>query len=143
MMQTYATHLLNGRRFLRVLLAVALAMVVDLVACSEESLVVSGTLKHEETKQRLTNVTVSVLQFGEPFDEIDVDRNGKYYLDLPMRSDYTLIFSADGMISKRVAINSQPRRRESWKMGSCSIWTCLCSTPLRDLTQTSRTPPLA
>ena len=68
MMQTYATHLLNGRRFLRGLLAAALVIVVGSTAwAQDESLVVSGTLKHEETKQRLTNVAVSVLQFGEPF----------------------------------------------------------------------------
>ena len=54
MMQTYATHLLNGRRFLRGLLAAALVMVVGSTAwAQDESLVVSGTLKHEETKQRL------------------------------------------------------------------------------------------
>ena len=107
MMQTYATLFLNGRHHLGVLLTVILAMVATGgVFAQDASLVVSGTLKHEETKQRLANVTVSVLQFGEPFDEIDVDKNGKYYLDLPMRGDYTVIFSADGMISKRVAINS-------------------------------------
>ena len=70
------------------------------------SLVVSGTLKHEETKQRLENVTVSVLQNGEAFDEIQVDRNGKYFLELPLRNNYVLIFESEGMISKRVAINS-------------------------------------
>ena len=70
------------------------------------SLVVSGTLKHEETKQRLENVTVSVLQNGEAFDEIQVDRNGKYFLELPLRNNYILIFQSEGMISKRVAINS-------------------------------------
>ena len=70
------------------------------------SLVVSGTLKHEETKQRLENVTVSVLQNGEAFDEIQVDRNGKYFLELPLRNNYVLIFQSEGMISKRVAINS-------------------------------------
>ena len=71
-----------------------------------ESLVVSGSLKHEETKQRLDNVTVSVLQNGEAFDEIQVDRNGKYFLDLPLRNDYVIVFQAEGMIAKRVAINS-------------------------------------
>lgn len=70
------------------------------------SLVVSGNLKHEETKQRLDNVTVAVFQGGEAFDEIDVDRNGKYFLDLPLRSDYVIEFRAEGMVSKRVAINS-------------------------------------
>ncbi|MEC7949778.1 MAG: hypothetical protein VX190_00345 [Bacteroidota bacterium] len=70
------------------------------------SLVVSGTLKHEETKDRLDNVTVSVLRGGEAFDEIEVDRNGKYFLDLPLRHDYMLVFSAEGLVAKRVAINS-------------------------------------
>ena len=66
----------------------------------------SGNLKHEESKDRLDNVTVSVLQDGSAFDEIQVDRNGKYFLDLPLRHDYVIVFSAAGMISKRVAINS-------------------------------------
>ena len=67
---------------------------------------VSGSLKHEETKQRLDNVTVSVLSGGVAFDEIEVDRNGTYFLDLPLRNDYMIVFRAEGMVAKRVAINS-------------------------------------
>ena len=70
------------------------------------SLVVSGSLKHEKTKARLDHVTVSVLRGGEAFDEIEVDRNGKYFLDLPLRHDYVIVFSAEGLVAKRVAINS-------------------------------------
>jgi chemotaxis protein histidine kinase CheA len=71
-----------------------------------ESLVVSGSLKHEDTKAKLDNVTVSVTRDGEAFDQIQVDRNGKYFLDLPLRHNYVISFSADGMVSKCVAIQS-------------------------------------
>ena len=59
-----------------------------------------------------------------------------------MRSDYTLIFSADGMISKRVAINgsSTPRRVGRWIHVRLDM---SLFDAIRVLTQTSRTPPLA
>ena len=53
-----------------------------------QSLVISGTLRNEDTRDKMDNVTVTVLQNGEAFDQIDVDRNGKYFLDVPLRSDY-------------------------------------------------------
>ena len=106
-MQTYATPPRAQRLWIReAMTAVALLLFTLMGFAQSESLVVSGSLKHEETKDRLENVTVSVLQDGEAFDEIQVDRNGKYYLDLPLRHDYVIVFSSDGMISKRVAINS-------------------------------------
>ncbi len=106
-MQTYATPFFMKRLFFRrTSLALSLLMWTLVGLSQSGSLVVSGNLKHEETKQRLENVTVSVLQAGEPFDEIDVDRNGKYFLDLPLRNDYVIVFQAEGMVAKRVAINS-------------------------------------
>ena len=106
-MQTYATPF-SALRFIwkGFLLALVCCMGAVHGWGQSESLVVSGNLKHEETKQRLDNVTVSVLQNGEAFDEIQVDRNGKYFLDLPLRNDYVIVFQAEGMIAKRVAINS-------------------------------------
>ena len=53
----------------------------------------------------MDNVTVTVLQNGEAFDQIDVDRNGKYFLDVPLRSDYMIEFSAPDMVTKRVQID--------------------------------------
>ena len=106
-MQTYATPF-SALRFIWKGFLLALVCWMGAVQGwgQSESLVVSGNLKHEETKQRLDNVTVSVLQNGEAFDEIQVDRNGKYFLDLPLRNDYVIVFQAEGMIAKRVAINS-------------------------------------
>lgn len=107
MMQTYATPTRAQRPWIQEALAVMCFLFLATSGWSQsESLVVSGSLKHEDTKVRLDNVTVSVLQDGEAFDEIQVDRNGKYFLDLPLRHNYMIVFSADGMISKRVAINS-------------------------------------
>ena len=45
------------------------------------------------------------VQNGEAFDQIDVDRNGKYFLDVPLRSDYLIEFSAPDMVTKRVQID--------------------------------------
>lgn len=106
-MQTYATPPRAQRLSMRPAWTMLLCFFwTSLSWAQSEALVVSGTLKHEETKERLDNVTVSVLQDGSAFDEIEVDRNGKYFLDLPLRHDYVIVFRADGMISKRVAINS-------------------------------------
>lgn len=106
-MQTYATPTRARRPWIQGVFAVLCFLFLATSAWSQsESLVVSGSLKHEDTKERLDNVMVSVLQDGSAFDEIQVDRNGKYFLDLPLRHNYVIVFSSDGMISKRVAINS-------------------------------------
>ncbi|MEE2837707.1 MAG: hypothetical protein VYD51_02580 [Bacteroidota bacterium] len=70
-----------------------------------QSLVISGTVRNEDTRDKMDNVTVTVLQNGEAFDQIDVDRNGKYFLDVPLRSDYIIEFSAPDMVTKRVQID--------------------------------------
>lgn len=107
MMQTYVTPLSMKRSFFKhAWLVLFLLTSASWGVAQSGSLVVSGSLKHEETKQRLDNVTVSVLSGGEAFDEIEVDRNGKYFLDLPLRNDYMIVFRAEGMVAKRVAINS-------------------------------------
>ena len=106
-MQTYVTPLSMKRSFFKhAWLVLFLLTSASWGVAQSGSLVVSGSLKHEETKQRLDNVTVSVLSGGEAFDEIEVDRNGKYFLDLPLRNDYMIVFRAEGMVAKRVAINS-------------------------------------
>ena len=106
-MQTYVTPLTMKRLFFKHAWLVLFLLTSSSWGWAQSgSLVVSGTLKHEETKDRLDNVTVSVLRGGEAFDEIEVDRNGKYFLDLPLRHDYMLVFSAEGLVAKRVAINS-------------------------------------
>ena len=106
-MQTYVTPLTMKRPFFKHAWLVLFLLTSSSWGWAQSgSLVVSGSLKHEETKERLDNVTVSVLRGGEAFDEIEVDRNGKYFLDLPLRHDYVLVFSAEGLVAKRVAINS-------------------------------------
>ena len=70
-----------------------------------QSLVISGTVRNEDTRDKMDNVTVTVIQNGEAFDQIDVDRNGKYFLDVPLRSDYMIEFSAPDMVTKRVQID--------------------------------------
>ena len=107
MMQNYVTPFLKKHLVFRLAWLVISMCMFAMVGFSQSgSLVVSGSLKHEKTKQRLDNVTVSVLRGGEAFDEIDADRNGKYFLDLPLRNNYVIVFRAEGMVSKRVAINS-------------------------------------
>ena len=69
------------------------------------SLEVMGSLEHEESKSTLVNATVRVLQAGEPFDQVEVDRNGRYFLDLPLRGDYMLVFESEGTIAKRVQVD--------------------------------------
>lgn len=66
---------------------------------------VLGTLEHEESRQSLVNPSVRVLQNGEPFDQIEADRNGQYFLELPLRGNYVLIFEAEGALSKRVQVD--------------------------------------
>ena len=106
-MQTYVTPLTMKRPFFKHAWLVLFLLTSSSWALAQSgSLVVSGSLKHEETKERLDNVTVSVLRGGEAFDEIEVDRNGKYFLDLPLRHDYVIVFRAEGLVVKRVAINS-------------------------------------
>lgn len=105
-MQTYTTpsrSRISGRALLWL---VVFAIGFPLFSSAQlGSLVVSGNLRHEDNKNKLTDVTVTVLQNGEAFDQIEVDRNGKYYLDLPLRHDYMLVFDSDGMVPKRVQIN--------------------------------------
>ena len=108
-MQTYTTPTMNGTPFsahaLRVsVLWLLLGYGVSMGAWAQ-SLVISGTLRNEDTRDKMDNVMVTVLQNGEAFDQIDVDRNGKYFLDVPLRSDYIIEFSAPDMVTKRVQID--------------------------------------
>lgn len=100
MMQTYATPLQA------IFASLALTLACMNASWAQSELIVSGTLRNEDTKAKLAEVEVSVLQNGEPFDEITADRNGRYFLELPMGQDYTIVFGTAGMVSKRVQINS-------------------------------------
>ena len=97
-MQTYTTPTMNGTPFSAHALRVSVLWL--LLGCGlsmgawGQSLVISGTLRNEDTRDKMDNVTVTVLQNGEAFDQIDVDRNGKYFLDVPLRSDYLVNSSA-------------------------------------------------
>lgn len=108
-MQTYTTPTMNGTPFSAHALRVSVLWL--LVGCGVsvgtwgQSLVISGTVRNEDTRDKMDNVTVTVLQNGEAFDQIDVDRNGKYFLDVPLRSDYIIEFSAPDMVTKRVQID--------------------------------------
>ena len=100
MMQTYATPLQA------IFASLALTFAFMNASWAQSELIVSGTLRNEDTKAKLAEVEVSVLQNGEPFDQITADRNGRYFLELPMGQDYTIVFGTQGMVSKRVQINS-------------------------------------
>ena len=108
-MQTYTTLTMNGTSFSAHALRVSVLWL--LLGCGVsmgawgQSLVISGTLRNEDTRDKMDNVTVTVIQNGEAFDQIDVDRNGKYFLDVPLRSDYMIEFSAPDMVTKRVQID--------------------------------------
>ena len=108
-MQTYTTPTMNGTSFSAHALRVSVLWL--LLGCGGsmgawgQSLVISGTLRNEDTRDKMDNVTVTVIQNGEAFDQIDVDRNGKYFLDVPLRSDYMIEFSAPDMVTKRVQID--------------------------------------
>ena len=108
-MQTYTTPTMNCTPFsahaLRVLVLWLLLGCGMSMGAWGQSLVISGTLRNEDTRGKMDNVTVTVLQNGEAFDQIDVDRNGKYFLDVPLRSDYIIEFSAPDMVTKRVQID--------------------------------------
>ena len=108
-MQTYTTPSMNDTPFSAHALRVSVLWL--LLACGMsmgawgQSLVISGTLRNEDTRGKMDNVTVTVIQDGEAFDQIDVDRNGKYFLDVPLRNDYMIEFSAPDMVTKRVQID--------------------------------------
>lgn len=99
-MQTYATPLQA------IFASLALTLAFMNASWAQSELIVSGTLRNEDTKAKLAEVEVSVLQNGEPYDEITADRSGRYFLELPMGQDYTIVFGTAGMVSKRVQINS-------------------------------------
>ena len=66
-MQTYVTPLTMKRPFFQHAWLVLFLLTSSSWALAQSgSLVVSGSLKHEKTKERLDNVTVSVLRGGRP-----------------------------------------------------------------------------
>jgi len=85
---------------------VAVAMNTGELCAQDDMLVVNGTLRHEDSNAKLVDITVSVLQNGESFDQILTDRNGQYFLELPLNQNYTIEFVGDGMVTKRVQINA-------------------------------------
>ena len=108
-MQTYMTPSMNATSFSAQALRISVLWLLLGCGASVEawgqSLVVSGTLRNEDTRDKMDDVTVRVIRNGEAFDQIDVDRNGKYFFDVPLRSDYMIEFSAPEMVTKRVQID--------------------------------------
>ncbi len=99
----------HGSRAVRWRLALwffVLGMISGALHAQSDMLVVNGTLRHEDSNAKLVDITVSVLQNGEAFDQILSDRNGQYFVELPLNQNYTIEFIGDGMVTKRVQINA-------------------------------------
>jgi hypothetical protein len=86
-----------------------LLVMCALILSAQDSadLYVNGTVKDYFSRKKISGVKVKVLQDGQNFESLVTSSNGKYEFFLPLDHDYQIIFEKDGMVTKRIAIDSR------------------------------------
>ena len=99
-----------NRKILNIrLLSTMLLVMCALILSAQDSadLYVNGTVKDYFSRKKISGVKVKVLQDGQNFESLVTSSNGKYEFFLPLDHDYQIIFEKDGMVTKRIAIDSR------------------------------------
>jgi hypothetical protein len=98
---------LRLQSIVRVFALVGLMLSAALVFAQDNILDVHGTIKNDANRKNMDKVTVSVKQNGKDFDAFTTTSNGKYGFNLPLGHLYTLTFTADGFVKKKIELNTK------------------------------------
>ena len=72
-----------------------------------DNVYVYGTVKDYTTSKKLDGITVTVFKNGGKLAEVVTNASGKYEFNLDYGSDYKLVYSKPGIISKNISIDTK------------------------------------
>jgi len=78
---------------------------------------IQGNIRDTETMKKLETVLVVVLQDGKAFDRFTTSGSGKYSLELPLGHDYTIEFSKETFVAKKINIKTKNIPEEDQRGG--------------------------
>lgn len=76
---------------------------------------VDGVVKHFVSEKKLEGVTITVEQDKLPFATFVTTSSGKFKFQTPLGSDYMIIFSKPGFVSKKVLVQTASIPEEDHK----------------------------
>ncbi|MCL4815591.1 MAG: hypothetical protein KJZ56_03045, partial [Flavobacteriales bacterium] len=82
---------------------------------SQVSISVDGVVKHFVSEKKLDGVTITVEQDKLPFATFVTTSSGKFKFQTPLGSDYMIIFSKPGFVSKKVLVQTASIPEEDHK----------------------------
>jgi len=66
-----------------------------------------GAVKDFDTNKKLEGVDITILQNGSPFENFITPGNGKYEFELPLGHIYSVNFSLDGYVGKKLQLDTK------------------------------------
>lgn len=72
-----------------------------------DNVYVYGTVKDYVSSKKLDGITVTVFKNGGKLTEVVTNASGKYEFNLDYGSDYKLVYSKPGMVSKNISIDTK------------------------------------
>lgn len=102
---------MQGKSFHNVLLSTVcsvLLMLLGIGAAAQDGILdIHGSVKNEASRKNMEGVQVKVAQDGKEYDTFTTAGNGRYGFNLPLGHKYMFTFSADGMVYKKIEINTK------------------------------------
>ena len=102
---------MQGKSIHTVLLFLVFSLVLVLFgihATAQDGILdIHGSVKNEASRRNLEGVQVKVVQDGVEYDTYTTAANGRYGFNLPLGHKYMFTFSADGMVFKKIEINTK------------------------------------
>ncbi len=94
-------------RFLRPFLFVFLLLGTLIASAQVDNVYVYGTVKDYVSSKKLDGITVTVFKNGAKLAEVVTSASGKYEFNLDYGSDFKLVYSKPGMVSKNISIDTK------------------------------------
>ena len=94
-------------RTLRLALLLVLFLGAFTVSAQVDNVYVYGTVKDYATSKKLDGITVTVYKNGGKLAEVVTNASGKYEFNLDYGSDYKIVYSKPGMVSKNISIDTK------------------------------------
>lgn len=95
------------RAYQRLLASLAFLLVLFTAHAQVDVVVVFGTVKDLSTSKKIDGVTITVYKNGAKLVEVPTNASGKYEVNLDYGSEYKVMCSKKGYVSKNIAIDTR------------------------------------